>query len=142
MSLEDRIKENTEALTALREVIQQALSMRPPEEKPEPKPVPKTEEKAPEPKSEPKAEPQQKEPEIKKEEPAPETKPEPKPAPAPVDLKALRISLAPKIKALYSKDMNLGKQLLDKFGVKNLSALSDDQLPGFAQEIDRALQGN
>ena len=121
MSLEDRIKENTQALNDLREVIKQALAMTPPVPAPATAPAPV-------------AEPAAKEPEIKNEAPAPE--------PKPVDLKALRISLAPKIKTLYSKDMNLGKQLLDKFGVKNLSALSDDQLPGFAQEIDRALQGD
>lgn len=123
MSLEDRIKENTQALNELREVIKQALAMTPPAMIPAPATAPA-----------PVAEPAAKEPEIKNEAPAPE--------PKPVDLKALRISLAPKIKTLYSKDMNLGKQLLDKFGVKNLSALSDDQLPGFAQEIDRALQGD
>lgn len=62
-------------------------------------------------------------------------------APKPVDLAALRTSLKTDLKNLYTKNAAAGKAILDRFGVKNLSELSDDQLPVLAKSVHEALTG-
>lgn len=120
MSLEDRIHENTLALNALAEILKKLSGNIPPTAPAPVTSVKPAEAKAP----------------VKEKKPA-----EAKPAEKPVDLKALRTSLVPKIKTLFSKNAVLGKQILDKFNAKNLSSLPDDQLPSFASEVDATLQG-
>ena len=136
MSLEDKIQENTQALNALRDIVKQLMGMLPPTGC---APVTEaSEKKAPEateasvktsaavpPKEEPKTE---------------EAPADPAPQPAP-SMEELRGSLKNNLMALYKKNAALGKTILDKFGVKNLSGLSDDQLPSFAKEVQAALQG-
>lgn len=144
MSLEDKLQANTEALNALREVIQEAMRMAPPAPmvpptpaptpapEPEPEPVPTPVKPAqPEPpkEPEPKQEPKQ-EPETKKE--------EPEPVMSPAELKK---ALKPKIQDLFVKNRDLGERILHEFNVTKLSEISDDQLPSFSKRVDTALQG-
>lgn len=148
MSLEDKIQENTKAIDALREVIQEAMRMAPPapmvpptpaptpapepEPEPEPEPVPTPVKPAqPEPPKEPEPKPEPKqEPEVKKEEPAP--------AMSPAELKK---ALKPKIQDLFVRNRDLGERILHEFNVTKLSEISDDQLPSFSKRVDTALQG-
>jgi len=131
MSLEDKLQENTEALNALREVIQGVMHLVPPAPipapAPEPTPAPVEVEQPKEPKPQSKPQP---EPEAKKEEPAP--------AMSPAELKK---ALSPKVQDLFIRNEALGRQLLAEFGVEKLSQLSDDQLPSFSKRVDTALQG-
>lgn len=140
MSLEDKIQENTKAIDALREVIQEAMRMAPPAPMvpptpapaPAPEPVPTPVKPAqPEPPKEPEPKPESKqEPEVKKEEPAP--------AMSPAELKK---ALKPKIQDLFVRNRDLGERILHEFNVTKLSEISDDQLPSFSKRVDTALQG-
>lgn len=129
MSLETAIAQNTAAVNALAEIVKQMMGMLPPTggapvtitpvaEKAKPVKI-----EAPAPKPEPAAA---------------QPEPEATPAPTPAELRA---SLKQSIMSLYKKNAALGKTILDKFGVKNLSGLSDEQLPSFAKEVQNALQG-
>lgn len=129
MSLETAIAQNTAAVNALAEIVKQMMGMLPPIGGAPVTLAPVEAPKAPAP---------------EKAKPAPE--PEPAPAPQPKEeatpsLAELRASLKQSIRELYTKNAALGKTILDKFGVKNLSGLSDDQLPSFAKEVQTALQG-
>lgn len=123
MSLEDKIHENTLALQQLTEAVNRLAAAA---GSSAPVPVAKKAEPVPTPA------------------PAAATTPAaPTPAPTqPVDLDAVRDSLKTKLKELFTKSPSTGGKILSKFGVPNLSALPDDQLPEFASAVDAALQGN
>lgn len=128
MSLETAIAQNTAAVNALAEIVKQMMGMLPPTGGAPVTVAPVETSKAPAP-----------------EKAAPTPAPEPDPAPVPREaaptLDELRASLKKSIRDLYTKNAALGKTILDKFGVKNISGLSDDQLPSFAKEVQTALQG-
>lgn len=125
MSLETAIAQNTAAVNALAEIVKQMMGMLPPTGGAPVTITPVETPKAP----------------VEVKAPAPEPAPLPQEAaPAPT-LDELRTSLKKSIRDLYTKNAALGKTILDKFGVKNISGLSDDQLPSFAKEVQTALQG-
>lgn len=139
MSLENVIAENTQAINNLAELIRQAMHMTPPTA-----PAPVTPQAAPDngihvP---PKPAPVPENPPFVAPAPAPQAVAQPAPAPeAPVDYVALRKSLMPKVKELFTKSMSLGQQVLAAVGAKNVSGVPDDKLEAFAASVDKALAG-
>lgn len=127
MSIEDKIQENTAALLSLRDAVLQLAKCVVPAVTQAAAPA------TPLPAATPVA-------------PAPTqtvtpVAPEAPVASKPVDLATLRTSLKTDLKDLYTRNAAAGKAILDKFGVKNLSELSDDQLPVLAKAVHEALTG-
>lgn len=135
MSLENVIAENTQAINNLAELIRQAMHMTPPTA-----PAPVTPQAAPDngihvP---PKPAPVPENPPFVAPAPAPQA---PAPAPAAPNYKALRESLMPKVKTLFSKSIDIGRQVLAAVGAENVSGVPDDKLEAFAASVDKALAG-
>lgn len=142
MSLENVIAENTQAINNLAELIRQAMHMTPPTA-----PAPVTPQAAPDngihvP---PKPAPVPENPPFVAPASAPEpqavAQPAPAPAPAAPNYKALRESLMPKVKTLFSKSIDIGRQVLAAVGAENVSGVPDDKLEAFAASVDKALAG-